>query len=143
MPTFTKSTSFQTLETFQTMYITKKIPWHIVYLNSMCIFIKIYIISPIFTSKCQHGQYQTLKVEYLLPMPAFTKIIVLHNFRYKKLSKPCTQLLRYKQPVPYLPAWTIPYSNCGVLPMPAYTKINDNHCIISDTRNFPNYVYNY
>ena len=44
-----------------------------------------------------------LKVEYLLPMPAFTKIIVLCNFRYKKLSKPCTQLLRYKQPVPYLP----------------------------------------
>ena len=30
-------------------------------------------------------------------------IIVLYNFRYKKLSKSCTQLLRYKQPVPYLP----------------------------------------
>ena len=30
-------------------------------------------------------------------------VIVLYNFRYKKLSKPCTQLLRYKQPVPYLP----------------------------------------
>ena len=44
-----------------------------------------------------------LKVEYLLPMPAFTKIIVLYNFRYKKLSKSCTQLLRYKEPVPYLP----------------------------------------
>ena len=29
-------------------------------------------------------------------------IIVLHNFRYKKLSKLCIQLLRYKQPVPYL-----------------------------------------
>ena len=28
MPTFTKSTSFQTLETFQTMYLTKQIPWH-------------------------------------------------------------------------------------------------------------------
>ena len=26
MPAFTKSTSFQTLETFQTMYITKQIP---------------------------------------------------------------------------------------------------------------------
>ena len=41
-----------------------------------------------------HGQYRTLKVEYLLPMPAFTKINVLYNFRYKKLSKSCTQLLR-------------------------------------------------
>ena len=44
-------------------------------------------------------------------MLVFTKIIVLYNFRYKKLPKPCTQLLRYKQPVPYLPvnmpAWTI------------------------------------
>ena len=30
-------------------------------------------------------------------------IIVLYNFRYKKLSKLCIQLLRYKQPVPYLP----------------------------------------
>ena len=39
----------------------------------------------------------------VLPIPAFTKIIVLYNFRYKKLSKPCTQLLRYKQTVPYLP----------------------------------------
>ena len=47
--------------------------------------------------------YRTLKVEYLLTMPAFTKIIVLYNFRYKKLSKSCTQLLRYKKPVPYLP----------------------------------------
>ena len=60
-------------------------------------------ISPLFTSKYQHGQYHALKVEYLLPMLAFTKIIVLYNFRHKKLSKPCTQLLRYKQPVPYLP----------------------------------------
>ena len=34
---------------------------------------------------------------------AFTKIIVLYNFRYKNLSKSCTQLLRYKEPVPYLP----------------------------------------
>ena len=49
------------------------------------------------------GQYRTLKLEYLLPMPAFTKIIVLYNFRCKKLSKSCTQLLRYKQPVPYVP----------------------------------------
>ena len=39
----------------------------------------------------------------LLPMPAFTKIIVLYNFRYKKLSKSCRQLLRYKESVPYLP----------------------------------------
>ena len=54
-------------------------------------------LSPLFTSKCQHGQYRTLKVEYLSPMLVFTKIIVLYNFRYKKLSKPCTQLLRYKQ----------------------------------------------
>ena len=51
-------------------------------------------------------------------MPAFTKIIVLYNFRHKKLSKPCTQL--YKQPVPYLPVNasmdnTI-YSKSGVEP---------------------------
>ena len=38
----------------------------------------------------------------VLPMPAYTKINDNHNVRYKKLSKPCTQLLRYKQPVPYL-----------------------------------------
>ena len=69
----------------------------------MCIRIEMSTISPLFTSKCQHGQYCTLKVEYLLPMPTFTKIIVLHNFRYNKHFKPCTQLLRYKQPVPYLP----------------------------------------
>ena len=81
-------------------------------LIGMCIGIKMSTISPLFTSKWtngkwtvngQHGQYRTLKVEYLSPMPVFTKIIVLYNFRYKKLSKPCTQLLRYKQPVPYLP----------------------------------------
>ena len=77
----------------------------------------------------------------LLPMPAFPKIIVLHNFRYKKLSKPCTQLLRYKQPVPFLPVnasmyntilkkWSV--SNAGI-----YEKY-----LISDTRNFPNHVYN-
>ena len=73
----------------------------------MCIGIKMSTISPlhVFTSKCQHGQYRTLKVEYLSSMPVFTKIIVLSNFRYKKLSKPCTQLLRYKQPVPYLPVY--------------------------------------
>ena len=59
-------------------------------------------ISLLFTSKCQHGQYRTLKMEYLSPMPVFTKIIVL-DIRYQKLSKSCTQLLRYKQPVPYLP----------------------------------------
>ena len=72
-------------------------------LIGMCIGIKMSTISPLFTSKYQHGQCHTLKVEYLLPMLAFTKIIVLYNFRYKKLSKQCTQLLRYKQPVPYLP----------------------------------------
>ena len=66
--------------------------------------IKIKTTSPIFTSKCQHGQYLTLKVEYyqcrdiLKPMT----IIVLYTLRYKKLSKLCIQLLRYKQPVPYL-----------------------------------------
>ena len=68
----------------------------------MCIGIKMSAISPLFTSKCQHEQYRTLKVE-CYPMPEFTKIIVLYNFRYKKLSKPFTQLLIYKQPVPYLP----------------------------------------
>ena len=52
-------------------------------------------------------------------------IIVLYNFRYKKLSKLCIQLLRYKQPVPYLPVNasmdnTIPKS--GVFPMLAFTK---------------------
>ena len=31
MPVLTKSTSFQTPETFQTMYITKQIPWHSLY----------------------------------------------------------------------------------------------------------------
>ena len=73
-------------------------------------------------------------------MPAFTKIIVLYNFRYKKLSKPCIQLLRYKQPVPYLPVnasinnmilkkWSV--SNAGI-----YEKY-----FISYVRNFPNHVY--
>ena len=103
MLAFTKSTSYQTLETFQTMYIIKQIAWHSFILIGMCIGIKMSTISPLFTSRCQHGQYRTLKVEYLSPMPVFTKIIVLYNFRYKKLSKSCTQLLRYKQPVPYLP----------------------------------------
>ena len=28
MPAFMKSTLIQTLETFQTMHITKQIPWH-------------------------------------------------------------------------------------------------------------------
>ena len=72
-------------------------------------------ISPLFISKCQHGQYRTLLNScgywtlnkyyyyyYLSPMPVFTKIIVL-DIRYQKLSKSCTQLLRYKQPVPCLP----------------------------------------
>ena len=94
-------------------------------LIGMCIGIRMSTTSPLFTSKCQHGQYHTLKVEYLLPMPAFTKIIVLYNFKYKKLSKPCTQLLRYKQPVPYLLVYasmdnTILKSR--VFPMPAFTK---------------------
>ena len=68
-------------------------------------------------------------------------IIVLHNFRYKKLSKLCIQLLRYKQPVPYLSVnasmdntilkkWSV--SNAGI-----YEKY-----FISDTRNFLNHVYN-
>ena len=104
--------------------------------------IKMSTIRPLFTSKCQHGQYRTLKVKYLSPMLVFTKIIVLYNFRYKKLSKPCTQLLRYKQPVPYLPVntsmdnivllkWSV--SNAGI-----YEKY-----FISNTRNSPNHVYNY
>ena len=57
-------------------------------------------------------------------MPAFTKIFV-YNFRYKKLSKPCTQLLRYKQPVPYLPvnaSMDNTVLKSGVFPMPAFTK---------------------
>ena len=68
-------------------------------------------------------------------------IIVLYNFRYKKLAKLCIQLLIYKQPVPYLPVnasmdnmilkkWSV--SNAGI-----YKKY-----FISDTRNFPNHVYN-
>ena len=48
-------------------------------LIGMCIGIKMSTISPLFSSKCQHGQYRTLKVEYLSPMPAFTKIIVLYS----------------------------------------------------------------
>ena len=94
-------------------------------LIGMCIDIKMSIISPLFTSKCQHGQYRTLKVEYLLPMPAFTKIIVLYNLKYKKLSKPCTQLLRYKQPVPFLSVYASMDNAIlkrRVFPMPAFTK---------------------
>ena len=52
-------------------------------------------------------------------------IIVLHNFGYNKLSKLCIQLLRYKQPVPYLPvndSMDKQYSKSGVFPMPAFTK---------------------
>ena len=80
----------------------------------------------------------------VLPMPAYTKImtiIVLYNFRCKKLSKLCIQLLRYKQPVSNLPVnasmnntilkkWSV--SNAGI-----YEKY-----FISDTRNFTNHVYN-
>ena len=40
-------------------------------LIGMCIGIKMSTICPLFTSKCQHGQYRTLKVEYLSPMPVF------------------------------------------------------------------------
>ena len=66
-------------------------------------------------------------------------IIVLYNFRYRKLSKPCPQLLRYKQPVPYLTVnarmdntiLKSGVSNAGI-----YEKY-----FISDTRNFPNPVY--
>ena len=68
-------------------------------------------------------------------------IIVLYDFRYKKLSKLCVQLLRYKQPVPYLRVnasmdntilkkWSV--SNAGI-----YEKD-----FILDTRNFQNHVYN-
>ena len=42
------------------------------------------------------------KNEVFITHAVFTKIIVLYNFRYKKHSKTCPQLLRYKQPVPYL-----------------------------------------
>ena len=67
-------------------------------------------------------------------------ITVLYHFRYKKVFKPCTQLLRYKQPVPFLPVnvsmdntilkkWSV--SNASI-----YEKY-----FISDTRNFPNHVY--
>ena len=52
-------------------------------------------------------------------------IIVLYNFRYKKLSKLCIQLLRYKQPVPYLPvnaSMDNTILKSGVFPMPAFTK---------------------
>ena len=51
-------------------------------LIGMCIGIEMSTISPLITSKYQHGQYCTLKKEYLLPIPSFPKIIVLHNFRY-------------------------------------------------------------
>ena len=69
-------------------------------------------------------------------------IIVLHNFRYKQLSKLCIQLLRYKQPVPYLPVNasmdnTI-LKKCSVSNAGIYEKY-----LISDTRNLPNHVYNY
>ena len=86
---------------------------------------------------------RTLKVEYYQCRHILTSttIIVLYNFRYKKLSKLCIQLLRYKQPVPYLlvnasmdntilEKWSV--SNAGI-----YEKY-----FISDTRNFPNHVYN-
>ena len=52
-------------------------------------------------------------------------IIVLYKYRYRKLSKPFPQLLRYKQPVPYL---TVNASmdntilKSGVFPMPTFTK---------------------
>ena len=52
-------------------------------------------------------------------------IIVLNNFRYKKLSKPCPQLLRYNLPIPYL---TVNASmdntilKSGVFSMPVFTK---------------------
>ena len=97
-------------------------------LIGMCIGIKMSTISPLFTSKCQHGQYRTLKVEYLSSMPVFTKIIVLYNFRYKKLSKPSMYTIikiKYKQPVPYLPvnaSMDNTYFKSGVFPMPAFTK---------------------
>ena len=59
-------------------------------------------------------------------------IIVLYNFRYKKLSKLCIQLLRYKQPVPYLPVnasmdntilkkWSV--SNAGIYESTSYQTL--------------------
>ena len=73
-------------------------------------------------------------------------IIVLYNFRYKKLSKLCRQLLRYKQPVPYLPVnasmdnkilkkWSI--SIAGI-----YEKyfISDNYVTIETFQTM--YIYN-
>ena len=38
-----------------------------------------------------------------------------------------------------MPAWTIPYSKSGVLPMPAFTKTL--YYIISDTRKLSNHVH--
>ena len=64
----------------------------------------------------------------VLPMRHILKsmiIIVLYHFRYKKLSKPCPQLLRYKQPVPYLTtnaSMDNTILKSGVFPMPAFTK---------------------
>ena len=43
------------------------------------------------------------KSEVFITHAVFTRIIVLYNFRCKKLSISCTQLLRFKEPVPYLP----------------------------------------
>ena len=106
--------------------------------------IKMSTISTLFTSKCQHGQYgqyRTLKVDYLLPMPVFSKIIVLYNFRYKKLSKLCIQLLRYKQPVPYLPV-NASMDNTILKKWSVSNAIIYEKYFISDTRNFPNHEYN-
>ena len=75
---------------------------------------------PAWTKRTLKGEYCQCR-HILNSMP----IILLYNFRYKKLSKLCTQLFRYKQPVPYLPlnaAWTIQYSKSAVFPMPAFTK---------------------
>ena len=68
-------------------------------------------------------------------------IIVLYNFRYKKFSKLCIQLLKYKQPVPNLPVNasmdnTI-LKKCSVSNAGIYEKY-----FILDTRNFTNHVYN-
>ena len=61
-------------------------------------------ISPLFTSKCQHGQYRTLKLSgVFITYAGIYQNHCIIQLQIQKNSKPCTQLLRYKQPVPYLP----------------------------------------
>ena len=59
-------------------------------------------------------------------------IIVLYNFKYKKLSKPCPQLLRYKQPVPYLTVnagMDNTILKSGVFSMSAFTKSTSSQAL--------------